>query len=71
MVLKLTLPVEIALERNISRDKKGVEDSVYVSKRHAESKCQEYAASKEFVFDTSKPLSVTLSEVKRAVWGCL
>jgi thymidylate kinase len=67
VVIQLTAPVEVALERNSSRNKAG-ENDAWVRRRHFQSRLQKYDVSRTIKIDTQQPLEETLSEVKREVW---
>ncbi|MBN1526353.1 MAG: hypothetical protein JW919_02050 [Candidatus Omnitrophica bacterium] len=71
MVIKLRLPVETAVERNISRNKRGVESDEYVRLRHVQSHNHLFDSGHVYEMDTDKPLEETLLEVKRCVWSVL
>lgn len=72
IVIKLTVPIEIALERNTLRNKKcGLEDEDFVKVRHLQSHEQEYPTVDAHAVDTNKPLSETILEVERTIWGYL
>ncbi len=71
IVIKLTVPVEIALKRNVLRKKKGVENEDYVRRRHAQSGSLTYTTGCLYKIDTDQPLTETILAVKRCIWECL
>lgn len=72
IVIKLTVPVEIALERNVLRAKKGkIEDDDFVKVRHLQSHKQKYLTEHEHTINTNKHLSDTILEVKHILWASI
>ena len=69
LVLFLTVPIEIALQRNATRRKKeGTEPDAYVRSRHALMMKWHIPNISICRIDTKRPLEETLLIVKRAVW---
>ena len=69
IVIKLTVPVEIAIGRNTIRNKKGsVEDEEFVKIRHSQSDKQNYVTACEHSFNTNRSQPETIREVKRLIW---
>ncbi len=72
IVLRLQVPVEIALERNRQRSKPGDEPDEYIQARHALSSAwQRPDTARVFDVDTAQTLEQTLLDVKQIVWHAL
>lgn len=71
IVVHLFVPVEVAVERNATRTKKGNESDEYVRRRHEQAATLEFQSAACFRVDTSGTLDDTLLEIKRLVWGVL
>lgn len=70
IVIKLSIHVDLAVERNVLRTKKG-ESEEYVRRRHAQSVKQMYITPWLYELDTGQSISDTLLEIKRFIWQCL
>ena len=68
-VLKLTVPVEVAVQRNVKRNK--TEDETYLRRRHAQSEKQKYPFTKVTVVDTNTELEDSLSRIKSLIWASI
>ncbi len=68
LVIQLTLPVDVAVRRNVVRNKVEIEDEDYVRRRHLQSKLQNYSLSFVKKVDTNKDLKVTMPIIKKAIW---
>jgi thymidylate kinase len=69
LVLFLTVPIEVALQRNATRMKKeGTEPDAYVRSRHALMGKWHIPNTSICRIDTNRPLEETLLTVKRIVW---
>ena len=71
LVIQLTTPVDIAVKRNIFRDKHEAEDEDYVRRRHLQSRLQKYPLSHLEKVDTNLPIETTMAGVKEIVWAQL
>ena len=68
LVLQLTVPVEKAVARNQTRDKKGGQTSEYVRTRHSMQLVPEFLYAPVIQISTDRDFEETLIEVKRKVW---
>jgi hypothetical protein len=68
LVIQLTLPVDVAVKRNVTRNKAETEDEDYVRRRHLQSKIQNFPLSFVEKIDTSKPIQITMPIIKKAIW---
>lgn len=66
LVIQLTAPLEVTLERNRSRAK--AEPDEYVLLRHARSERLEFEHTRVARVDTNRPLEDVLLDVRRLVW---
>ena len=71
IVIHLFVPVDVALKRNVLRNKKDTEDDDYVRRRHIQSAKQSYITQCAYRFDTSSTLEETILQIKMAIWKCL
>jgi ribose 1,5-bisphosphokinase PhnN len=69
LVISLTVPVEVAVQRNKNRGKYEPED--YLRMRHARSADLDYEKTVVYKIDTDQPLDKTILEVKKAIWRAL
>lgn len=69
LVVYLTAPLEVALERNRSRGKS--EPEGYLLSRHTRSSSLEFDRTVIRRVDTDRPLDEVSAEVRRIVWGAL
>ena len=70
-VIRLSVPLEVALSRNEQRRKKGNESDEYVRRRHEESNKASFPASFVYDISTEKPLEESVREVRKAMWNML
>lgn len=68
LVLQLTVPVEKAVVRNQTRDKKGGQTTEYVRTRHSMQLVPEFLHAPVIQISTDRDFEETLIEVKRRVW---
>jgi thymidylate kinase len=68
VVLRLTVPVELAIVRNRSREKPAKEGEAYLRLRHDQARRPLYRAAAEIEVDTSGSLSETVKAAKTLVW---
>lgn len=71
VIVELSVPVEVALKRNIDRKKVDSEDDEYVRRRHRQSLHQRYESSHVLKVDTSRDFPTTILHIKAEVWGHL
>ena len=71
LVIRLSVPIEVAIERNQSRQKEGKESEAYVRRRHAASNMIRFPKSTVYELDTNKPLEQTICGASRIVWEAL
>jgi thymidylate kinase len=69
-VLRLTVPVHVAVERNRERQKKGKESDRYVADRHARRAVPVYPAT-TVELDSDQPQAQTVLAARRLVWDAL
>jgi thymidylate kinase len=69
LVLYLTAPLEVALERNRSRGK--LEPESYVLSRHERSSSLQFERTIVHRVETDKPLDEVTSEVRRLIWAAM
>jgi thymidylate kinase len=69
-VLRLTVPVEVAVERNRERQKKGKESDRYVADRHARRVVPVYP-TRTVELDSDQPQAQTVLAARRLVWDAL
>ena len=71
LILRLTVPVDVAVMRNDNRVKAGKESESYIRMRHQDADRCLYRAPKEMKIDTSRPLDQTLREARTTIWNHL
>ena len=69
LVVYLTAPLEVALERNRERTKS--EPESYVLSRHARSSSLEFERTTVHRLATDRPLDEVTSELRRVIWTAL
>lgn len=69
LVIQLTAPLEVTLERNRSRAKSEPEE--YVLSRHARSSRLQFELAPVQKVDTNQPLEKSTREVRRVIWEAL
>jgi thymidylate kinase len=69
LVLQLTAPLDVTLERNRRRSKAEPED--YVLSRHARSSAQEFHGVRVVEVDTNRPADESIREIRRIIWEAL
>jgi len=67
----LTVPVEVAVERNRTRIKEGKESEEFIRIRHKENQNLEYIAKYLYKIDTNVPYEMELREIKSKIWKVL
>jgi thymidylate kinase len=71
VVIRLTVPVEVAIERNKERQKKGKEADAYVLRRHTTGVVPVFPTARTIELDSHQPRSQTISSVRQIVWDML
>lgn len=71
LVIRLTVPVEIAIERNRERIKKGKEADAYVLQRHTSGVVPAFPLARTIDLDSNQPRSRTISAARHIVWDAL
>jgi thymidylate kinase len=71
VVIRLTVPVGVAIERNKERQKKGKEADAYVLRRHISGVVPVFPTTKTIEVDSNQPRSQTISTVRQIVWDLL
>lgn len=69
LVVYLSAPLDVTINRNANRGKKEPEE--YVRWRHARSSHLEFGKAPVCKVNTDQPLDLTILEVKKAIWGAL
>jgi thymidylate kinase len=69
-VIRLTVPVQVAIERNRERQKKGKETDHYVAGRHARGVVPVYPA-RTIEFDSDRSQTQTVAAARQLVWDAL
>lgn len=69
LVIHLTAPLDVTLERNRTRAK--LEPDEYVLSRHARSASLEFEGAEVVKVNTDRPLEVVAREIRKAIWEAL
>jgi thymidylate kinase len=69
LVIQLTAPLHVTLERNRTRTKS--EPDEYVLSRHARSTRLEFERARVAEVDTDRPLEDATREIRRVIWDAL
>lgn len=64
----LTVPVDIAVQRNEDRIKKGKESEEFLRKRHLENQNLNYKSKNLYRIDTNREYQEVISEIKSLIW---
>jgi thymidylate kinase len=70
-VIRLTVPVEVAIERNQERQKKGKETDTYILYRHTIGVVPSFPVSRTIELDSNQPRMQTISSARQNVWESL
>jgi len=70
-VIRLTVPVEVAIVRNQERQKKGKEADAYVLRRHTIDTVPTFPVSRTIELDSNQPRAQTISAARQIVWESL
>ena len=68
LIFYLTVPIEIAVQRNTYRIKKGKESEEFLRKRHLENQNLKYRAKHVFKIDTDTNYKNVITEIKAKIW---
>jgi thymidylate kinase len=68
LIFYLTVPIEIAVQRNTDRIKKGKESEEFLRKRHLENQNLKYRAKYVFKIDTDTNYKNVITEIKAKIW---
>jgi thymidylate kinase len=71
VVIRLTVPVNVAIERNKERQKKGKESDAYVLRRHTAGVVPVFPTAKTIELDSNQPRSQTINAARQIVWDVL
>jgi thymidylate kinase len=71
VVMRLTVPIEVALDRNREREKKSKEGDSYVLRRHTMNAVPSFPTARTIELDSNQPLSQTISSARHIVWDAL
>jgi hypothetical protein len=71
LLVRLTAPLAVAVERNRERYKVDKESDVYVTNRHRSFVAPSFPGTPTVVLDTSAPRPATAAAARRALWGVL
>ncbi len=67
----LTVPVEIAVQRNQDRIKEGKESEAFIRVRHRQNKNLKYSANHTHIIDTDQPYESEIRDIKSKIWDML
>ncbi len=67
----LTVPVEIAVQRNHNRIKEGKESEAFIRVRHKQNKDLKYSAYHKYIIDTNQPYKSEIKDIKSKIWDML
>ena len=68
LIIQLTVPVKIAVERNTDRKKNNKEENNYIVERHDKKYLPDYSEMNFILFDTSQSLNESISKLKYKFW---
>jgi hypothetical protein len=71
LLLRLTAPIEMTIERDARRLKQGGPDAAAVRRRWELESRPEFSGTPVIQIDTNRPLNETVQTVVRAVWSAL
>jgi thymidylate kinase len=71
LLVRLTAPVAVAVERNRERYKLDKESDAYVTNRHRNFVAPSFPGTPTVVLDTNEPRPATAAALRRAVWDVL
>ena len=68
IIFYLTVPVDVAVQRNEDRHKKGKESEEFLRKRHLENQNLNYKSKNLYRIDTNREYKEVISEIKILIW---
>ena len=68
IIFYLTVPVDVAVQRNEDRIKKGKESEEFLRKRHLENQNLNYKSKNLYRIDTNREYQEVISEIKSLIW---
>ncbi len=71
VIFYLTVPIDIAVERNEKRIKEGKESREFIKIRHKLNQNLTYSADHIYTIDTDQPYQYELKEIKSKIWRLL
>ena len=71
MLFYLTVPVEVAVQRNKDRIKEGKESEKFIRIRHEQNKDLQYQARKKYLIDTYKMYNDVIKDIKTKIWDII
>jgi len=71
IVIKLTVPVDIAVRRNKGRIKEGKETEEYVRRRYAEAQNMIFEKASVYKINTNQAIEDTILTIKKIIWDYL
>jgi len=67
----LTVPVEIAVQRNHDRIKEGKESEAFIRVRHKQNRDLTYISNQTHIIDTNQPYESEIRDIKSKIWKVL
>jgi thymidylate kinase len=71
VVVRLTVPVDVAIARNRERQKRHKEGDDYVLHRHLTGVVPQFPTARTFDVRSDEPREQTVGTVRRLIWSCL
>jgi thymidylate kinase len=71
VVIRLSVPLDVAIERNRVRQKPGKETDAYVLRRHMSSPVPVFPSARTFELDSNQSRSQTVNSVRQILWDVL
>jgi thymidylate kinase/D-ribose pyranose/furanose isomerase RbsD len=71
ILIYLTVPVDVAVERNNLRIKKGKETTSFLKQRHLENQNLKYKAKNYFNINTDQDYNIVINQIKTLIWDNL
>jgi thymidylate kinase len=68
LLFYLTVPVDVAVQRNEERIKEGKESEAFLRTRHLENSDLTYKAKEQYIIDTNRDYDDVISEIKHIIW---
>ncbi|HHD80765.1 MAG TPA: hypothetical protein ENK99_04070 [Campylobacterales bacterium] len=67
----LTVPVEVAVQRNHDRIKEGKESEEFIRLRHKQNRDLNYSSHNRYIIDTNQPYESEIKDIKSKIWSIL